>query len=82
MTIGTLVFVRAIYSVPLTSASFSVPVHAIFFPIILFIYVLLAVLNLCFCVSFPLVVLNRGYSLVVVHGLLIAVVSPVAQHGL
>ena len=76
MTIGTLVFVWAIYSVPLTSVSFSVPVHAIFFP------VLLAVLNLCFCVSFPLVVLNRGYSLVVVHGLLIAVVSPVAEHGL
>jgi len=28
-----------------------------------------------------LVALSRGYSLVVVHGLLVAVASPVGEHG-
>jgi len=40
------------------------------------------VLGLCGCVGFYLVVASRGYSLVVVHRLLIAVASLVAAHGL
>ena len=44
----------------------------------LFICLFLVILGLC---HFSLVV-SRGYSLVVVQGLLIAVASPVAGHGL
>ena len=39
----------------------------------------LAVLDFCCCLGFSLAVASRRYSLVVVHGLLIAVVS---EHGL
>ena len=47
-----------------------------------FIYLLLAVLCLCCCVGFSVVVMSRGSSLVVVHRFLIAVVSFSAEHGL
>ena len=49
-----------------------------------FIYLcisLLAVLGLHCCVGFSLVVASRGCSLIAVCGLLIAVVSLVAEHG-
>ena len=46
------------------------------------IYVLLAVLGLCCCLDFSLVARNRASSLGVVHRLLIAVASLVAEHGL
>ena len=42
----------------------------------------LAVLDFCCCAGFSLVVVSRGYSLVAVLGLLIAVVSLVAGHRL
>ena len=45
-------------------------------------YLFLAVLGLCCCVGFSLIAMSRGYCPVVVRGLLIAVASPVAQHGL
>ena len=41
----------------------------------------LTILDLC-CAGFSLVVVNRGYSLFVVHGLLNAVASLVAEHGI
>ena len=47
-----------------------------------FIYLFLVVLGLCCCVDFPLVEAIQGYSLVVVHELLIAVASLVAEHRL
>ena len=50
--------------------------------IILFVYLLLAVLGLCCCAGFSLVVAIRGDSLAAVRGLLIAVASLVGQHGL
>ena len=53
-----------------------------FFNIILFIYFILALLGLHCCVSFSLVVVSRGYSLVVVCGLLITMASLVAEYGL
>ena len=45
-------------------------------------YLFLAVLGLCCCTGFSLVVVIGGCSLVAVHGLLIAVASLVAEHGL
>ena len=45
-------------------------------------YLFMAVLGLCCSAGFSLVVASGGYSLVAVHGLLIAVVSLVAEHGL
>ena len=39
-------------------------------------------LGLHCCAGFPLVAVNRGYSLVAVHELLIAVTALVAEHGL
>ena len=42
----------------------------------------LAVLGLCCCVGFSLVAASSGSSLVVVHGLFIAVASLIVQHGL
>ena len=42
----------------------------------------MAVLGLHCSVDFSLVLVSRGHSLVVVHGLLIAVASFVAGHGL
>ena len=50
--------------------------------IILFVYVFLvfAVLGLCCCTRLFLVAMRGGSSLVVVHGLLIAVPSLVAEH--
>ena len=47
-----------------------------------FIYLFLAVLGLRFCVEFSLVAVSRCYLLIAVHGLLIAVASLVAEHGL
>ena len=39
-------------------------------------------LGLLYCRRFSLVIANRGYSLVVVGGLLIAAASLVVEHGL
>ena len=50
--------------------------------IILFIYLFLAILGLHCFVVFSLVAASSGYSLAVVHGLLIAVASLAAEHGL
>ena len=47
-----------------------------------FIYLFLAVLGLRCHVGFSLAVESRGYALVEVHGLLLVVVSLVAEHGL
>ena len=47
-----------------------------------FIYLFLAVLGLCCCSGFSLVVEGGGYSLVTVCGLLITVASVVVEHGL
>ena len=55
------------------------------YQLVFFIYnfnLFLAVLGLCCCVGFSLIAMSRGYCPVVVRGLLIAVASPVAQHGL
>ena len=56
-------------------------VISFFFLIILFI-LFLALLGLCCCTDFSLVVASRGYSLAEVCRLLIAVASPVADHEL
>ena len=45
------------------------------FSVLNFIYLFLAVLGLCCCAGFSLVEKSGGYSLVAVHGLLIAVAS-------
>ena len=54
--------------------------------IIAFVYLLicscLTVLGLCYCVGFFLLVQSKGSSLAVIFGLLIAVASLVAEHGL
>ena len=42
----------------------------------------MAVLGLCCCVGLFLVALSSGYCLVVLHGLLIAMASLVAEDGL
>ena len=47
-----------------------------------FIYLFSAVLGLYCCAGFSLVVPSRGYSLVGVCRLLIAVASPVVEQGL
>ena len=47
-----------------------------------FIFLFLTVLGLCCCESFFLGGASRGYSLAVVHKLLTAVASLVAEHGL
>ena len=49
--------------------------------IILFLY-FLAVLGLCCCAGFSLVAASKGYSPGVMRGLLTAVASLVAEHGL
>ena len=54
----------------------------IFFFFLALIYLLLAVLDLGCCASFSLVEASGGYSLITVHGLLIAVASLVVEHGL
>ena len=51
-----------------------------FFFFNLFIYLFLVVLGLRGCVGFSLVSASRGYSLVVVHSLPIALASLVAEH--
>ena len=51
------------------------------FYIIVFTYLFLAVLGLCCCTGFSLVVASGGYSPVAVHGLLIVVASLVAELG-
>ena len=48
----------------------------------LFVYLSLAVLGLYCCMGFSLVAVSRGYSLVAVHGLLIAVASLAVEHRL
>ena len=45
-------------------------------------YLLFAVRGLHCCVGFSLVAASGGYSLVVLHGLLIVVASLVGEHGL
>ena len=50
---------------------------AIAFP---FTYLVLAVLGLCCCMGFSLAVVKRGYFLVAVHKLLIAVDFLAAEH--
>ena len=45
-------------------------------------YLFMAVLGLCCCVGFSLGTEKGGYSPVAVQGLLIAVASLVAEHGL
>ena len=45
------------------------------------IYLFLAVLGLCCCMGFSPVAAIEGYSLAVVHRLLIAVTSLVVEHG-
>ena len=52
-----------------------------FLNIILFTHLFLAILGLHFCVGFSLAAASWGYSLIEVHGLLIAVAS-LADHGL
>lgn len=49
--------------------------------IILLIYLFLALLGLCSCAGSSVVVLSGDYHLVVVFGLLVAVASLVAEHG-
>ena len=44
-------------------------------------YLLLAVLDLCCCLGFTLLVVSRGYSLVAACGLFIAAAPLVAEHG-
>ena len=45
-------------------------------------YLLLAVLDLCCCLGFTLLVVSGGYALVAACGLFIAAASLVAEHGL
>ena len=47
-----------------------------------FMYLFMAVLGLCCCMGFSLVVANGAYPLVAVCGLLIVVASLIAEHGL
>ena len=47
-----------------------------------FIHLFLDVLHLHCCKGFSLVAASRGCSLVAVHGLLIVVASPAAEHRL
>ena len=49
---------------------------------ILFMFLFWAVLGLCCCTEFSRVAASRGYSPAVMSGLLIAVASLVAEHGL
>ena len=46
------------------------------------LYLFLPVLGLCCCMGFPLDAVSRGYSLVVMPGLLIAVASLIVEHRL
>ena len=50
-------------------------------PFSLNVYLFMALLGLHCCLGFSLVVESRGYSLVAVHGLLIAVTSVVLERG-
>ena len=52
------------------------------FYVFVFIYLLLAVLGLCCRAGFSPVAASRGYSLVAVHGLLVAVASLAVKLGL
>ena len=47
-----------------------------------FVFVVFGCAGSLWLCRLSLVALSGGYSLVVVHGLLIAVASPVAEHGL
>ena len=49
---------------------------------IFFFFIYLTTLGLCCYIDFSLVAENGGYSLVAMLGLLIAVASLVAEHGL
>ena len=57
-------------------------VFSFFFLTYNFIYLFMAVLGLDCFEAFSLVVASRGYSLILVLGLLISVVSLIVQHGL
>ena len=52
------------------------------YPFFLIYYLFVAVLDLCCCTDFSLVVLSRNYSLVAGHGFLIEVVSLISEHRL
>ena len=56
--------------------------HTFFKKIYLFIYLFLAALGLCYCVQVFSSCGKRGLLFVALHGLLIAVVPLVAEHGL
>ena len=56
--------------------------HLFIFKLTYLIILVLAVLGLLHWAGFSLVAESRGYSLFLVPGLLTAVASPVAQHGL
>ena len=64
------------------SASAFGRVWGFFFFFFALIYLFLAVLDLGCCASFSLVEASGSYSLIAVHGLLIAVASLVVEHGL
>ena len=53
-----------------------------FFPIILSIYLFLAVLGLSCCMGLSLAAVSRGYSLVALHRLLTVVASVISEHRL
>ena len=58
------------------------PSHTHLISLNIYIYLFLAMLGLCCCVGFSLVKKKRGWFLIAVHRLLIAVASFVAEHGL
>lgn len=60
----------------------AVGVFTSFLFLMLLMYLFVAVLGLCCCVGFSLAAASRGYSLVVVLGLFIAVVSLAAEQTL
>ena len=64
------------------NALFSDIWEAYSFFFLMFIYLYLAVLGLCFFMGYPLVAMSGGYSPVAVHELLIVVASLVVEHRL
>ena len=90
--LGELLIVRASCQLLGTCACFGTEVDSgdleaffslllVSFSTILFICLFLAVLGLCCCMGFPLVVMIRGYSLVAVQGCLTAVAPLIAELG-
>ena len=75
---GGFLAIMAVFSACLHMVS---SLNSPFKKILLFVYLFLAVLGLHCWASFSLAVAIKGYSLVAVHGLLVAVASLVGQHG-